>query len=715
MKTKNMIWFIAIIAAVVFSACGETEIPATVEFFPNTVTINNDNPTRQIEVGGTGGALSLANRNGNPEHITVELSGTTITVTGIFPDTDVQPITGTYTVDVVHREASATLTVNYRLETTWLLSFGLSESVITIDDGNAATGVQVTATGTALSNITFNNLPSDVSADVSDNTITFTAARPDTDVDDIYSQYTVTVWRGGLSQELTVNLDLTTTWQGSVLFDPVSPVTINNNSVLVAVGGLGEGELSLGTQTGSAENVTIDLEGTTITVTGNRPSSGGTREGTRTVEVLRQTARGVTVSATLTINYTLTVPTFYLSESSISIDNTNHTRPVNVTGDAAGAITFANLPEGVRANAFDNTLTFFAVHPALGGSAITANDVPVTVTRQGVSAQIEVTVNLLPPPPPETLASGPEMVWIPAGTFIMGSPVGEPGRVNAPARNAETQHQVTLTEGFWMMRAPITRGEIRALGITQYDEQPSFHVPDLPWNWRNESDENNRAATHISFYAALVIANKLSEASGLTPAYEIQTAPALPLLPPGPWTTNTSSWGTVPTDGNAHHTRWANVRIVEGATGFRIPTEAQWEYAARAGTITAFNDGITNNFNDPAVRNLAHFWVSSSLTDRVRDVRLLQPNAWGLYDMHGNVWEWVFDIIRQYPAGPVTDPVYTNISEIHLRVIRGGSWFSSYFDVFTGVNDLRSARRFNGQIPVMMSNTQGLRFVRPGK
>jgi formylglycine-generating enzyme required for sulfatase activity len=107
--------------------------------------------------------------------------------------------------------------------------------------------------------------------------------------------------------------------------------------------------------------------------------------------------------------------------------------------------------------------------------------------------------------------------------------------------------------------------------------------------------------------------------------------------------------------------------------GYRLPTEAEWEYAARAGTQTAYHTGVntqTNCNNDPNL-NLAG-WYCGNAANTTHPVGQKQVNAWGLYDMHGNVWEWVQDWYWAYPAGAAVDPVGPAAGD--FRVYRGGSW-----------------------------------------
>ena len=108
-------------------------------------------------------------------------------------------------------------------------------------------------------------------------------------------------------------------------------------------------------------------------------------------------------------------------------------------------------------------------------------------------------------------------------------------------------------------------------------------------------------------------------------------------------------------------------------SGFRLPTEAEWEYACRAGSATAYS------FGDGASQLKDYAWYDKNAWDigekYAHGVGLKKPNAWGLYDMHGNVWEWCQDWKGDYPSGSVTDP--TGPSRGSSRVFRGGSFDGS--------------------------------------
>ncbi|MBO4545268.1 MAG: formylglycine-generating enzyme family protein [Verrucomicrobia bacterium] len=235
-----------------------------------------------------------------------------------------------------------------------------------------------------------------------------------------------------------------------------------------------------------------------------------------------------------------------------------------------------------------------------------------------------------------------DMIWIEPGAFLMGSPEDELGR-----KNDEVQHQVTLTQGYWLGKYEITQAQYEAV----MGENPSYHkgadqpVEKVRWNDAMEFCEKLTAIER--------------EAGRLPDGYE-----------------------------------------------YTLPTEAQWEYACRAGTTTAFNNGTNiptkEQENKEPCPNLDEVgWYKYNSDETTHPVGLKKPNAWGLYDMHGNVFEWCLDWKGDYPTSSVTDP--KGVSTGSERVARGGSLGSGAFSC-------RSALRY-GDFPSMPFSNFGFRVA----
>ena len=219
---------------------------------------------------------------------------------------------------------------------------------------------------------------------------------------------------------------------------------------------------------------------------------------------------------------------------------------------------------------------------------------------------------------------------IPKGTFTMGSPEGEVGRFSS-----ETQHQVTLTEDFY----------IGVFEITQKQ------------------------------YSLIQGSNPSS--------YEGDTRPVESVFYDTIRGTGSTAGGGWPTYGHAVDSGsfLGKLRAKTGKT-FDLPTEAQWEYACRAGTTTALNTGknLTLKDRDPAMNKAGRYYHNQNdgmggNSSNHTKVGSYLPNAWGLYDMHGNVWEWCLDWYREgLGSSAVTDP--KGPASGYNRVMRGGSWYN---------------------------------------
>ena len=286
-----------------------------------------------------------------------------------------------------------------------------------------------------------------------------------------------------------------------------------------------------------------------------------------------------------------------------------------------------------------------------------------------------------------TSQKGITLLWIPAGTFRMGSPGTEYGR-----GTYETQHKVTLTRGFYMGKYQVTQElweEVMTGNTNGISPSPSSFGASPAAGEVQEL----RPVEYIRWYEVLVFCNRLSIAEGLTPAYKISGS------------TNPDSWGTAPTSNNE---TWNAVVMESGANGYRLPTEAQWEYACRAGTTGAFNVSGYSWGGSAYTFAIDPGWFTPNSSGMTHQVGMKTANAWGLCDMHGNVYEWCWDWYdvnfgSANAADDATDPMGGGSSV--SRIARGGSWSNS---------TLAARSAYRGYAPPNNQyNITGFRLVRP--
>lgn len=250
--------------------------------------------------------------------------------------------------------------------------------------------------------------------------------------------------------------------------------------------------------------------------------------------------------------------------------------------------------------------------------------------------------------------NGHVLVVVPGGEFMMGSPPSERGR-----SEEETQHRVRIPRTYAMATTEVTNEQFgRFLAA----------VPDYAARWRaataarfgdpprftNYSRTPDSPQVGVSWYDAARYCNWLSEVAGLPKSQWVYPADIDP-----------TKGVELPAD-YLHR------------TGYRLPTEAEWEYAARAGTKTAWHFG-----DDVSLLPRYAWYDGNARRERIYPVARLLPNQWGLFDMLGNVWEWTFDRRQKYPSDrSVTEDVEDSVLRVsndEARTRRGGSFAYEWF------------------------------------
>lgn len=268
------------------------------------------------------------------------------------------------------------------------------------------------------------------------------------------------------------------------------------------------------------------------------------------------------------------------------------------------------------------------------------------------------------------------MVWIPSGEFMMGSPESEADR----KPDEFPQHRVRITSGYWIGKTEVTIGQWKAVMGESFREHVNRMLQDETIYEFGDQKQKLREYMHFDpNNIEKIIANENDE----LPMYFVSWHDAMDFCVK--LTAQEQSANRLP----------KNYK-------YSLPTEAQWEYACRAGTTTAFYSALDSIS-----------WYGGNSTDGYqgrklgraeagpRSVATKKPNAWGVHDMSGNLWEWCLDWYGPYPAKDIKDPI--GVASGTGRTNRGGSWGS-------GPANERSAARASNP-PAEKSAYRGFRIV----
>lgn len=336
------------------------------------------------------------------------------------------------------------------------------------------------------------------------------------------------------------------------------------------------------------------------------------------------------------------------------IEGTYRSRTVTIDADPdiIGAPWHITGPNGFDRSGTSDTV-FGEMLPGI--YSITWGEVDLWVLPDPAAVELELTEDAVLEFP---ALYSPSFTSLMSGSFQMGSPAGESGR-----EDHETLHGVTLTHGFQIQVAEVTNAQ---------------YLEALQWAYEQGYVTRSIDSVRDGLDGSTVVLKLIGEASEI-----IATPDGFTCINPGHPVKHLTWYGA------AAYCDWLSLReglpraydhatwVCNGgnpytAAGYRLPTEAEWEFACRAGTTTAFASGplLDIGCDDANLERIACYCGNSGGWSC--PVGFRAPNGWNLYDMHGNVMEWCNDFYGAYGAGPETDPIgpASGVS----RVVRGGNW-----------------------------------------